>query len=237
MTKNMEEMKNLVMDQKDDEVKFENIKNYVKTLYDEQKPKFSNPTVLGLAGFGCAVITFQIHNFGWMDRGPTMWVALVLGGILHLGFQEFQTGNNFGYGAFSTFGGLWTCFGLILLGDKMEWYPASKIDMGCMMIVFTVFTGIWLYPTLYMDLALCLMFSDLFLAFIFADIELLTGEVRGPMSKAAATLFLIGGLISWYIMAHFIYLDILKKDVLPVGRAPITIIRSYRTRGADRSNA
>ncbi|VDP17864.1 unnamed protein product [Soboliphyme baturini] len=155
--------------------------------------------------------------------------------ILALGCQEFHTGNNFGYGVFSVFGGLWTCFGLIVLSEHMGWYHPVKEDMGWVMVVFSVYTGIWIFPTLYMDAALFAMFTVLFIAFIFTDI----GHFFEPVSRyfefTAATLFMIGGFIAWYIMAHFIYLDIFKSDLVPLGRAPILFFRQRQYAKAEQS--
>ncbi|KRY32948.1 Inner membrane protein YaaH, partial [Trichinella spiralis] len=186
--------------------------------------KMSNPAALGLGGFGCAVLMFQVKNMGLINQGPTAWVALVLGGLMQVfaGLQEFKTGNNFGYAAFSCFGGLWTCFGLIGFCKEMKYFPVTQADMGVLLIIFTLFTFIFLYPAAKLDMVLFLMFFDLFLAFVVGDVaHFMDLPDAKPVETTSAVLFMIGGLLALYIMAHIIYLDVFKRDLLPVGQAPM----------------
>uniref|UniRef100_A0A5S6R4L6 GPR1/FUN34/yaaH family protein n=1 Tax=Trichuris muris TaxID=70415 RepID=A0A5S6R4L6_TRIMR len=190
--------------------------------------KLSNPGALGLGGFGAAVIIFQLHSLGYVGIGPTMWTAIVLGGLMQLiaGLHEFKTGNNFGYAAFNIFGGLWFCFGLIVLGKQFNWYELPRTDMGMLLIVFTLFTFLFLYPAANIDMALFSTFAVLFIGFVFGDIAHFVDFK--PLDVISCLCFIVGGLLSWYIMAHVIFLDIFKKDILPVGAPPLTTLMNRR---------
>ncbi|KFD51746.1 hypothetical protein M514_07443 [Trichuris suis] len=224
----LEDIKHAVVTMKNQDeaeyIKFKNFLHGIDPTLRSPIKKLSNPAALGLGGFGAAVFMLQLKNMGLVSPGPTLWMALVLGGLLQLfaGLQEFRTGNNFGYTAFSCFGGVWLCFGLIPLGEHAKLYKFVAPDMGAILIIFTLFTFVFLYPAANIDLALFLMFFDLFVAFVVADVaHFMDHEAGRPVETASAVIFIIGGVLAWYNMAHIIYLDVFQRDVLPVGPAPL----------------
>lgn len=88
-----------------------------------------NPAVVGLAGFGLTTRLLQFHNLGWCGTGIIFCTALMLGGGTQLvaGRQEFKCGNNFGYSAFTVYGGFWLALGLIWLILDVQSVPDTVI--------------------------------------------------------------------------------------------------------------
>ena len=88
----------------------------------QESPDLANPAAVGLGGFGATTLLLQFHNFGWIQSGVVMWLAFFFGGLAQLiaGFQEFKTGNNFGYAAFTTYGAFWIATGFYFLNQKPE---------------------------------------------------------------------------------------------------------------------
>ncbi|KAA1117928.1 hypothetical protein PGT21_027457 [Puccinia graminis f. sp. tritici] len=81
--------------------------------------KFANPGPLGLSSF--ATTTFLLSLFNVQTRGIhtenlIVSMAFAYGGIVQVlaGMWEFACGNTFGATAFSSYGGFWISFGLIL---------------------------------------------------------------------------------------------------------------------------
>ncbi len=188
----------------------------------------SNPAVVGLAGFGMTTLLLQFHNLGWMHAGAVFCLALMLGGGMQIvaGLQEFGTGNNFGYSAFSVYGGFWLALAAVFLILELEGHGLAftylKIDakdVGWFMVGFTLYTAIMCVAALRIHLAMAVTFITLVIGFIGLDIFFLGGESKAVMTFAALDL-IVCALSAWYMMAHVIFLQVFEKDILPVG-API----------------
>ena len=79
----------------------------------------ADPGPLGLAAFATTTFVLSVFNANLVDpKGTTvvMGLALAYGGVAQLlaGMWEFRTGNTFGAVAFSSFGGFWISFFVLL---------------------------------------------------------------------------------------------------------------------------
>lgn len=180
----------------------------------------SNPAVVGLAGFGGTTLLLQFHNLGLCGSGSVFWTAIFFGGLMQLiaGFQEFKTGNNFGYAAFSTYGAFWMALGGCLLGTQYGILKISTVEIGWFLVVFTIITVIFFIGTLKQNGMVAFLFLTLLLGFIFLDISFLGG--LSAFTIVAGIDLTICALTAWYLMAHGIFTQFGWN--LPVGKAWIS---------------
>jgi len=178
----------------------------------------ANPAVVGLAGFGGTTLLLQFHNFGWCGASPILWTALFFGGLMQLmaGMKEFQTGNNFGFVAFSSYGAFWMALGGILLGTHFGILQPTTADLGWFLVMFTLITAVFLIGAVRISRAHAVLFVTLLLGFISLDISHLGGPAMSFFTTVAAVILTICALSAWYIMAH-IALEPLKVRI-PLGK-------------------
>jgi succinate-acetate transporter protein len=186
-----------------------------------------NPAVVGLAGFGTTTLLLQFHNLGWMGTGVVFCSALMFGGLAQLiaGLQEFRTGSNFGYSAFSSYGAFWLALGTIFLLLDLQGAPntfigahlkVSGTDIGWFLFAFTIYTAIMFIGSLAIHTAMVLTFLTLLLGFIGLDLVFLA-DMKGLLVITALDLVACA-LLAWYMMAHVIFRQVYGRDVLPVGK-------------------
>jgi succinate-acetate transporter protein len=166
-----------------------------------EKP-LGNPAAVGLGAFGATTLLLQFHNFGWLSAGPVFWLAMFFGGLAQLvaGFQEFKTGNNFGFAAFTTYGAFWLALGGILKSGPTGLFAITNHDIGWFLIIFTLLTLIYFFGAMRQSTGLSIVFLTLFLGYVFLDIFFL-GDVSAFKTIAAIDLT-ICALSAWYVMAH-----------------------------------
>ena len=186
-----------------------------------------NPAVVGLAGFGATTLLLQFHNLGLCGSGVVFCLALVFGGTAQLiaGFQEFSTGNNFGFCAFTSYGAFWIALAAIFFVLELESVPGQTFvhqflkitpaDVGWFMVTFTLFSVILLIGSLAVHTAMFLTFLTLVIGFIGLDMVFLFG-MKQILAITAIDLA-ICALLAWYMMAHVIFLQLFGRNILPVG--------------------
>ena len=164
--------------------------------------KTSNPAVVGLAGFGGTTLLLQFHNLGWCSAGPVFWCAIFFGGLAQLvaGLQEFRTGNNFGFAAFSTYGAFWLALAGVLASAQYKWMPVSTTDIGWFLVIFTFMTVFFFIGAMKQNSALAFLFFTLLLGYIFLDVSHLGGPA--VFTKVAAIDLIVCAFTAWYIMMH-----------------------------------
>jgi succinate-acetate transporter protein len=179
--------------------------------------KSGNPAVVGLAGFGLTTLILQFHNVGWMGLGPVVWLAVIFGGVAQMiaGLQEMKTGNNFGYCAFTAFGCFWLSLALIFIGNHFNIHVSSKTDIGWFLVAWTALTVILWIAALRVSGAHALLFSLLLVGFILLD---LSHFGYPELTVVAGYELMATAAMAWYIMAHIIFADVFKRDVLPLGK-------------------
>jgi succinate-acetate transporter protein len=177
---------------------------------------FANPAAVGLGAFGATTLLLQFHNLGFVGSGAVMWMAFFFGGMAQIiaGFQEFRTGNNFGFAAFTTYGSFWLVLGGMFFSLQLKIFAITTSDIGWFLVIFTLLTLIYLIGAVRQNGALAFVFASLLLGFILLDI----GHLGGPdvFNKIAAVELIICAASAWYLMAHVI-LTPLKINV-PVGK-------------------
>jgi succinate-acetate transporter protein len=162
----------------------------------------ANPAVVGLAAFGGTTLLLQFHNLGLCNSSPILWTALFFGGLTQLmaGMKEFETGNNFGFAAFSTYGAFWMALAGILLGGHFGILKSTTADTGWFLVMFTIITFIFFLGAIRLSSSHGILFLTLFLGFVFLDISHLTSATF--FTIIAAIDLIICAATAWYIMAH-----------------------------------
>lgn len=166
---------------------------------------YANPAVVGLGAFGSTTLLLQFHNLGWIGSGVVMWMAFFFGGLAQFiaGFQEFKTGNNFGFAAFTTYGSFWMAMGGIFLSLSSGLMGINAIpDVGYFLIIFTILTFIYLLGAMRQNTALAVVFLTLLIGFILLDVYFLGGA--HAWLTAAAIDLIICSFSAYYLMAHAI---------------------------------
>ena len=163
-----------------------------------------NPAAVGLAGFGGTTLLLQFANLELCGTGVVIWAGLFFGGLMQLcaGLQEFKTGNNFGFAAFSSYGAFWMALGGIHFCVQTNIFPISTADIGWFLVMWTIFTFVLLLGAVRQNWMLAFLFLTLLLGFIFLDISHLGGPAW--FTKVAAVDLIVCALTAWYIMAHVI---------------------------------
>ena len=181
-----------------------------------EKPLLGNPAVVGLTGFGGTTLLLQFHNLGLCGAGPVFWCAMFFGGLMQFiaGFQEFKTGNNFGYVAFCTYGAFWMALGGILLGTSNGMFDISTTDIGWFLVIFTIVTGILFIGAMKQNGVLAFIFLTLFIGFVLLDVSHLGGS--SVFTTIAAIDLIICAASAWYLMAHAVLAKLGLE--LPVGK-------------------
>ncbi len=176
-----------------------------------------NPAVVGLAGFGLTTLILQFHNLGWCGIGPVLALALTFGGAAQLiaGFQEYKTGNNFGYSAFVSYGAFWIALGIIWLLNHFKVYTVNTTDLGCFLVAWTFYTFIMWIGAMRIHGAMATTFTLLLLGFIGLDLSHF-GFVG--LTKPTAVVLILCALSAWYMMAAAIYSQVFETQVLPLGK-------------------
>ncbi len=177
--------------------------------------KLGNPAAVGLGGFALTTMILQFHNLGWCGVGPVVACGLFYGGLAQMiaGLQEQKTGNNFGYSAFTSYGAFWICLAVIFLLNHYGIYKSGAVEVGCFLIVWTIYTAIMFVGSMRTNGMLAFTFLTLLLGFIGLD---LAHFGYPAMTKIAAIDLIICAASAWYIMAHVIFADLGIN--LPVGK-------------------
>jgi uncharacterized protein len=170
-----------------------------------KNPAFGNPAAVGLGAFGATTLLLQFYNLGLLDgTGVVMWMAFFFGGLAQLiaGLQEFKTGNNFGYAAFTTYGAFWIALGGIYLTKNLGLFTISTNDVGYFLIIFTLLTLIYFIGAMRQNSAVSVVFLTLFLGYLLLDIGHLGGG--DIWNKIAGGELIVCALSAWYLMAHVV---------------------------------
>lgn len=167
-------------------------------------PVYANPAAVGLGGFASTTLLLQFHNLGWIGSGVVMWMAFFFGGLAQFiaGFQEFKTGNNFGFAAFTTYGSFWIALAGIFLTMNLKLFDIGARDVGFFLIIFTLLTFIYLFGAMRQNSALAVVFLTLLIGYILLDIYFLGGA--HAWLTAAGIELIICALSAFYLMAHVV---------------------------------
>jgi hypothetical protein len=179
--------------------------------------KNGNPAVVGLAGFSITTLVLQFHNVGWCGLGPVIVLGLIFGGMAQLiaGFQEQKMGNNFGFSAFTAYGGFWIGLALILLMNHFGIYKSSTTDVGWYLVAWMIYTlGMWI-ASMRIHTMMAVTFFTLLLGFYL----LVLGHFVNPVwNMIAGYELMFCAACAMYMMFAIIINDIAGKVILPLGK-------------------
>lgn len=164
----------------------------------------ANPAAVGLGAFGATTMLLQFHNLGWAGSGVVMWMAFFFGGLAQIvaGLQEFRTGNNFGFAAFTTYGSFWLALGGIFLSGQLGVLGITATDIGWFLVVFTLLTLIYFVGAMRQNSAVSVVFLTLFVGFVLLDLGHLGAGAF--WNKVAAVELIACALSAWYLMAYVV---------------------------------
>jgi succinate-acetate transporter protein len=203
--------------------------------YEAQAPahrQFANPAPLGLFSFASTTLIlsfFNVHARGVTVPNAVVGMAIGVGGLCQLlaGMWEFAAGNTFGATAFSSYGGFWISYGIILWPSSgiIESYTAKPATasqlhnaLGTYLMAWFIFTTIMFLATFRSNVSLCALFFFLALTFMM----LMIGEFleKPDVSKAGGGLGILTAAIAFYTAAHGVINPDSSYFGLPVGDLP-----------------
>jgi len=185
--------------------------------------KFANPAPLGLFSFASTTLILSLYNVGARHiAAPNLVVGMAVGvgGLCQLlaGMWEFAAGNTFGATAFSSYGGFWISFALILIpgsGIGAAYTDPTQFDaaLGIYLITWFVFTFIMWIGTFKASLSLNGVFFFLWITFAL----LAAGAFLGNTSvhKAGGWFGIVTALVAYYTGAAGLYTSETSYLILP----------------------
>jgi len=131
-------------------------------------------------------------------------MAFGVGGLCQFmaGMWEFAAGNTFGATAFSSYGGFWFSFGLVLLpGTQVISGLADDfaVALGLYLSTWFIFTFIMLIASLRSNLGLVLLFFFLDLTFLLLTIGNIIG--KPSVNIAGGAVGIVTAFIAYYVGA------------------------------------
>lgn len=173
--------------------------------------KFANPGPLGLSSFAATTFVLSLFNLqtqGIKTENLIVSMAFAYGGLIQVlaGMWEFACGNTFGATAFSSYGGFWISFGLILSPSSgiLAAYATRKSELesalGLYLLSWFIFTTVMLLGSLRTSVALISLFFFLDVTFLLLAIGKLCSDNQA-LSKAGGVFGVITALIAWYMAA------------------------------------
>jgi succinate-acetate transporter protein len=177
----------------------------------------ANPAPLGLAGFAATTFVLSIFNTHVVSVAGTpvvMGLALAYGGIAQLlaGMWEFRTGNTFGAVAFSSYGGFWISFFVLL---KLT--PASAATphaVAVYLYAWGIFTGYMFIASLRTTAAVALVFALLTATYFLLAIGAAGGHLT--ITKIGGWVGVATAAAAWYASFAQVINSTFGKTVLPL---------------------
>jgi hypothetical protein len=180
----------------------------------------ANPAPLGLMAFGMTTVLLNVHNAGLIGLS-TMILAMGIfyGGLAQViaGAMEWKKKNTFGTVAFSSYGLFWLTLVALIVMPKMNLgVPGPDAHgMAAYLILWGIFTGIMLIPTLKLNRALQVVFLTLtVLFFLLAATELTGNKTLGVVAGYEGILC---GASAMYAALAQIWNEVFGRVVAPLG--------------------
>ena len=179
----------------------------------------ANPAPLGLAGFAMTTFVLSFVNANWVsgtDLPVVLGLALAYGGIAQLlaGMWEFRAGNTFGALAFSSFGGFWISYWL-LVTFNVGGIPAAHVGhaLGLYLWAWAIFTAYMTVAALRVSGAVLLVFVLLTVTFVLLAI----GNDGGNMTTVhwGGYIGVATAIAAWYASFAGVINSTFGKTVAP----------------------
>lgn len=138
----------------------------------------ANPAPLGLSAFALTTFVLSCINAGFLTpqgvgTEVVIGLALFYGGLGQIlaGMWEFRGGNTLGGTAFTSYGGFWLAFAVIVLPGTGVMAALTKAGavgptLGVFALGWAIFTGMMALSALRTNLALIAVFVLLFLTYL-----------------------------------------------------------------------
>ncbi|MGA8482354.1 MAG: acetate uptake transporter [Chthoniobacterales bacterium] len=165
----------------------------------------ADPAPLGLAGFALTTFVLSTVNAGWIPKSGepvVLGLAFAYGGLAQFcaGMWEFKRNNTFGATAFTSYGGFWIAFALLVTfnvaGIPAEARPAA---VGTFLLAWGIFTA-------YMTVAATTLSRPVLVVFILLTITFFVLAFGAFSSQAGVTVLggylgLLTAIAAWYASA------------------------------------
>lgn len=139
----------------------------------------SNPSPLGLFGFGITTILLSLCNLGIIDLSMVIVAsAITLGGCAEIlaGLFELKYGNTFAGNVFLSFGLFWLSLVLIWILPEFAGIKAAEVaTIGIYLLIFGVYALLLFISTLKSIVTMKLLFIFVTILFLALGIAYLTG--------------------------------------------------------------
>jgi len=187
--------------------------------------RFGNPGPLGLFSFASTTLILSLFNVNARHittPNAVVGMAIGVGGLVQLlaGMWEFACGNTFGATAFSSYGGFWISYAIILIPNSgiLAAYGTDGGELasalGIYLMTWFVFTFILFIATHKASIALSAVFFFLFITFILLAAAEFTGKTG--VAKAGGAFGIITALCAYYAGAAGLYTSETAYVALPV---------------------
>jgi len=180
----------------------------------------ADPGPLGLAGFAMTTFVLSMFNSQLVGSGGepvVLGLALAYGGIVQVlaGMWEFRTGNTFGAVAFSSFGGFWISF-FVLVTFFAPNIPAADAGhaIGLYLWAWAIFTTYMFVASLRTTGAVALVFLLLAVTFILLGAG--NSGAHENVIKWGGYLGLATAAAAWYASFAAVTNSTFGRTVLPV---------------------
>lgn len=185
--------------------------------------KQASPAPLGLAAFAMTTTALSLFVLNLLPAESVSVViplATVYGGLVQLivGYWEWKSGNTFGLVAFTSYGAFWLYYALLNIFSIMGLVKIHPAAAGAILMLWGFFTFYLWIGSLKSNLATCLVFFFLWLAFVVLGIGDLTGI--GVVTKIGGVIALITAAAAWYNSLAIVINETYGRAVIPLGKAP-----------------
>ncbi len=189
-------------------------------LSPTEKVLSADPAPLGLAAFAFTTFLLSFMNAGFLPK-ETAYVVLPLavfyGGLGQLiaGAFEMRKGNTFGFTAFSSYGGFWLFYALLVLLKSMNIIDPPAAAIGMALILWGFFTLYMWIPAMFANLSLNLTFFFLWLAFFVLGAGDLIGN--SILTNIGGYLGFATGFFAAYTSFAIVTNSVVGAGTLPLG--------------------
>ena len=165
----------------------------------------ADPAPLGLAGFALTTFVLSAANAGWIPKPGepvVLGLAAAYGGLVQLcaGMWEFKRNSTFGATAFSSYGGFWISFYILITfnvgGIPAEARPAA---IGFYLLAWGIFTAYMTVAALNLSKPVLTVFILLTITFFVLAIGAFASQPG--VSTLGGYLGLLTAIAAWYASA------------------------------------
>jgi len=173
-----------------------------------QRRRIANPAPLGLMSFASTTLLLSFVNVktrNVLQPNAAVGMAFGVGGLCQLlaGMWEFAAGNTFGATAFSSYGGFWISFGILLtpgFGIAEALTEANDLNSALALYLSTwfIFTFIMFIASLRSNVGLVALFFFLDLTFLLLTIANALPQ-HPNLNVAGGALGIVTAFIAYYV--------------------------------------